>query len=153
MTGLTFSCVGPKSYACLIPVWPFIYQPERPRITASEGSDLELTCELLFGSSNDQNITWQWYANGILLNNSRLTQTDSSKSSKLYIRELSFTERGLVECYALNAFGNASQPVELRVKSNLAPLWPFLGVIAESFVFLAMLKGCGRIEKKVFNKT
>jgi hypothetical protein len=102
---------------------PFLYVPEREKVSPLETSDVEFGCALLYGNEdNMNNITWKWMYNGLyfLQETDRIEITNTQTpfiATRLNFREVKMIEKGYYECQAYNQYGMASQKILLNVKS------------------------------------
>lgn len=104
-----------------VKVTPYLYLPESPSISVTEGNDANITCYLLVGTENNQHINWTWtFRNDLLADNDKymVDESTSAFNSTLTVRSAVQGDRGDYYCISENSFGTYSRMITLRVKST-----------------------------------
>ncbi|TRY62276.1 hypothetical protein DNTS_025833 [Danionella cerebrum] len=65
---------------------------------------------------------------------------NTPNKTTLYVKDLDINQdMGTYHCQGTNDMGSAIDKIELRVRSQLAALWPFLGIVVEVIILITII--------------
>lgn len=121
-------------------------QFQEPSYILLEGGTERMICHL--EGNPKAKLEWR-YGRG---NDSRIVQNSASVLVSQDKRVLTFNNAASNQsseytCWATNQHGTASVTIRLRVKSQLGPLWPVIGIIAQLVILALVIFFCERRRK------
>jgi hypothetical protein len=131
-------------------VLPFLYKPEVLTYIVSEGGSTKMNCRALYGYEKNQNLTWTWYKDNspiATIDNLVIQNDDLRHESTIEIKNAFKQNEGYYKCLAANSYGDFSRTLRFRVKDRLAPLWPFLGILGQVVLLIAILFFCNKYKQ------
>ncbi|KAM6168696.1 basigin [Erethizon dorsatum] len=142
-----YSCIflpGPLGRAEIPVSGPPMISAIKESKHASEGEVVTLACK---SDSYTPIDTWIWYkvvdsGDQVITNGSqnKFFVSSSETKSELHIKDLDMTlDPGTYACNGTNSEGTGQAIITLRVRSHLAALWPFLGIVAEVLVLVTII--------------
>lgn len=146
-----------KTYSEVVNLWAkaFVQPFDERSYTYIRGSDMQLKCDVwghpkptiiwrrIDSSNTIDDISQDLPYSDAMLNNSNNVQLASKRltfsEGVLNISNIGDDDSGEYVCIASNPRGHTKHKVIFRVKGHLAALWPFIGIVIELIILIAII--------------
>ncbi|KAJ0019873.1 hypothetical protein NQD34_007442 [Periophthalmus magnuspinnatus] len=142
----TYSCIfGPKAKVDFILAAPYLGEMRDKPIVSYVGDSVVMICKM--DEKKSKPINWNWYKhNGTSKEKievdspgHRYKITKDEKKTKLVVHNLTESDSGVYFCGAVYGIGTSMGHMQLRVITYFEPLKPFLGILVEVLVLVAVI--------------
>ncbi|XP_044935476.1 embigin isoform X2 [Mustela putorius furo] len=124
---------------------PEVQRKNKPLITYV-GDSVVLVCKCQHCAP----LNWTWYSGNrsvqvpldVHMNDKYAINGTNANETRLKIMQLSEDDKGSYWCHAMFQLGESQESVELVVISYLVPLKPFLGIVVEVILLVAIILFC-----------
>uniref|UniRef100_A0A3Q3J257 Ig-like domain-containing protein n=1 Tax=Monopterus albus TaxID=43700 RepID=A0A3Q3J257_MONAL len=146
-------CIFISQFLSLVVVSPQIGDVREKPIVSYVGDYVVMTCKM--EESKPKPSSWNWYKkNGtdeeqiFPAEEPRYKIKNEDEKTKLVVHNLTEADSGLYYCGAVYAIATTKSPVKLKVITYWEPLKPFLAILAEVIVLVAIILLCEKSQSK-----
>ncbi|KAK7934354.1 hypothetical protein WMY93_005250 [Mugilogobius chulae] len=141
----TYSCIfGPKAKVDFILAVPYLGEVRDKPIVSYVGDSVVMVCKM--DEKKAKPLSWNWYSqNGTNKINTEVDSahrykiTKDEKKTKLLVLNLTESDSGVYYCEAVYGIGTSMGHMHLRVITYYEPLKPFVGILVEVLVLVALI--------------
>ncbi|XP_055017804.1 embigin isoform X2 [Boleophthalmus pectinirostris] len=142
----TYSCIfDPKAKVDFILAAPYLGEVRDKPIVSYVGDSVVMICKM--DEKKPKPLSWNWYkqngTNKVKIEvdspGHRYKITKDEKKAKLVVHNLTESDSGLYYCGAVYGIGTSVGYLQLRVITYFEPLKPFIGILVEVLVLVAVI--------------